>query len=93
MKPSNEFCISFLKGSGWLDNHDEEVRADERLKVIAEISREMRLLYGNEYDKQIRAEEEDKRANLLAFICKKYNIPLMDMNCTVTEWEELKENK
>lgn len=31
----------------------------------------------------------DERASLLAFICKKYDIPLIDMNCTVDEWEEL----
>lgn len=28
MKPSNEFCIAFLKASGWLDNHDAEVKAE-----------------------------------------------------------------
>lgn len=28
MKPSNEFCINFLKASGWLDNHDKQIRAD-----------------------------------------------------------------
>lgn len=55
----------------------------------------------DEYEASIRteaieeyeADKEDKRANLLAFICKRYNIPLMDMNCTVEEWEELKEKK
>ena len=44
-----------------------------------------------EHDKQIRAEVIDERAGLLAFICNKYNIPLLDMNCTVDEWEQLKE--
>lgn len=23
---SNEFCINFLKASGWLDNHDEQIK-------------------------------------------------------------------
>lgn len=42
---------------------------------------------------QGRADAIEERASLLAFICKKYNIPLVDMNCTVDEWEELKEQK
>lgn len=28
MKPSNEFCVAFLKASGWLDNHDAEIKAE-----------------------------------------------------------------
>lgn len=28
MKPSNEFCINFLKASGWLDNHDKQIKSD-----------------------------------------------------------------
>lgn len=39
MKPSNEFCINFLKASGWLDNHDKQIRADaieECIKTIIE---------------------------------------------------------
>lgn len=42
---------------------------------------------------QGRADAINERASLLAFICKKYDIPLVDMNCTVDEWEELKEQK
>lgn len=36
---------------------------------------------------------DDERSSLLAYICKKYNIPLLDMNVTVDEWEEMKEKK
>lgn len=36
---------------------------------------------------------DDERSSLLAYICKKYNIPLLDMNVTVDEWEEMKEQK
>lgn len=43
-----------------------------------------------EYEKG-RADAIDERANLLAYICKKYNIALLDMSCTVDEWEQLKE--
>lgn len=32
----------------------------------------------------------EERPKLLAFICKKYNIPLVDMNATVDEFEELR---
>lgn len=28
MKPSNEFCVKFLEASGWLDNHDKQIRKD-----------------------------------------------------------------
>ena len=40
---------------------------------------------------QGKADAIDERASLLAFICRKYGIPLMDMNCTVDEWEQLNE--
>lgn len=40
---------------------------------------------------QGRADAIEERASLLAYICKKYNIPLVDMNQTVDEWEERKQ--
>lgn len=40
------------------------------------------------YDKDY-SDAIDERASLLAYICKKYNIPLVDMNCTVDEWEQM----
>ena len=40
---------------------------------------------------ELREEFEDERASLLAYICAKYKIPLVDMNNTVEEWEENKE--
>lgn len=35
MKPSNEFCINFLKASGWLDNHDKQIRKEERIETTS----------------------------------------------------------
>ena len=34
MKLNNEICISFLRGSGWLYNHDKEIAISERNKAI-----------------------------------------------------------
>ena len=34
MKLTNEICISFLRGSGWLYNHDKEIAISERNKAI-----------------------------------------------------------
>ena len=34
MKLTNEICISFLQGSGWLYNHDKEITISERNKAI-----------------------------------------------------------
>lgn len=45
----------------------------------------------DEIREELREEFEDERASLLAYICAKYKIPLVDMNNTVEEWEENKE--
>ena len=34
MKLTNEICISFLRGSGWLYNHDKEITISERNNAI-----------------------------------------------------------
>ena len=34
MKLTNEICILFLQGSGWLYNHDKEITISERNKAI-----------------------------------------------------------
>ena len=34
MKLTNEICISFLLGSGWLYNHDKDITISERNKAI-----------------------------------------------------------
>lgn len=34
MKLTNEICISFLRGSGWLYNHDKEITISEHNKAI-----------------------------------------------------------
>ena len=39
MKLTNEICISFLRGSGWLYNHDKEITISERNKAIDDFVR------------------------------------------------------
>ena len=34
MKLTNEICISFLRGSGWLYNHDKEITISEHNNAI-----------------------------------------------------------
>lgn len=50
--------------------------------------KEQPIIY--DIDKIIADVIDDERASLLAYICRKYNIPLLDMNVTVDEWEEQK---
>lgn len=42
--------------------HDKQIRAE----VIAEISRELHLLYGNEYEKKIRTDEQDRILSIVS---------------------------
>ena len=37
MKLTNEICISFLHGSGWLYNHDKEITISEHNKAIDDV--------------------------------------------------------
>lgn len=62
MRPSNEFCIKFLEASGWLANHDKQIREE----VITEISKEMKLLYKNEYESKIRTDTINECIRTLA---------------------------
>ena len=39
MKLTNEICISFLRKSGWLYNHDKEITISERNKAIDDFVR------------------------------------------------------
>ena len=41
MKLTNEICISFLQGSGWLYNHDKEITISERNKAIDDFVKEI----------------------------------------------------
>ena len=41
MKLNNEICISFLRGSGWLYNHDKEITISERNKAIDDFVKEI----------------------------------------------------
>ena len=41
MKLTNEICISFLRGSGWLYNHDKEITISERNKAIDDIKEKL----------------------------------------------------
>ena len=44
MKLTNEICISFLRGSGWLYNHDKEITISERNKAIDDFAEEVKEL-------------------------------------------------
>lgn len=70
--------------------HDENTRACENCQYDDGNSDLIGCAMNFAYQKG-REDAIDERASLLAYICKKYNIPLLDMNCTVDEWEELKE--
>ena len=37
MKLTNDICISFLRGSGWLYNHDKEITISERNKALDDL--------------------------------------------------------
>ena len=41
MKLTNEICISFLRGSGWLYNHDKEITISERNKAMDDFVKEI----------------------------------------------------
>ena len=57
MKLTNEICISFLRRSGWLYNHDKEITISEHNKAIDDFVKALRIEYSpvsdemqNEYD-------------------------------------------
>lgn len=81
-----------------LSKEAEELYSKVREEVIAEISREMRLLYGNEYEKQIRAEVLIKFAeHLLDYDTPLTNEDIIDELCFFIDRNEvenwLKEQK
>ena len=39
MKLTNEICISFLQGSGWLYSHDKEITISERNKALDDFAK------------------------------------------------------
>ena len=45
MKLTNEICISFLRGSGWLYNHDKEITISERNKALDDFIEKVELKY------------------------------------------------
>ena len=45
MKLTNEICISFLLGSGWLYNHDKEITSSERNKALDDFIEKIELKY------------------------------------------------
>ena len=45
MKLTNEICISFLRGSGWLYNHDKEITISEHNKAIDDLRNELKNHY------------------------------------------------
>lgn len=52
------------------DNGYQQGRAD----AIAEISREMRMLYGNEYEKKIRTDAIDELSDLIDILLWNYDV-------------------
>ena len=42
MKLTNEICISFLRGSGWLYNHDKEITISEHNKAIDDFAEQLK---------------------------------------------------
>ena len=49
MKLTNEICVSFLRKSGWLYNHDKEITISERNKDIDDFGSKMYYLRLTEY--------------------------------------------
>ena len=45
MKLTNEICISFLQGSGWLYNHDKEITISEHNKAIDDFAKALTTMY------------------------------------------------
>lgn len=70
------------------EHFSKQIRED----AIAEISREMRVLYGNEYEKQIRADAIEKcKQILLDAIARDGKTKCYEYMVAVNEMEQLKE--
>lgn len=37
MRLTNEICVSFLTGSGWMQNHDKEIIQKTRKEIMTEV--------------------------------------------------------
>ena len=71
MKLTNEICISFLRGSGWLYNHDKEITISERNKALddfvrfasdmptVEVDGEIRPMWLEEMAEQLKVGEQN----------------------------------
>ena len=60
MKLTNEICISFLRGSGWLYNHDKQVIDDfvkfaNTMPTVEEEDGEIRPMWLEEMAEQLKA--------------------------------------
>lgn len=75
MKLTNEICISFLRGSGWLYNHDKEITISERNKALDDFVRfantmptveteggEIRPMWLEEMAEQLKAGGKNERS-------------------------------
>lgn len=64
MKLNNEICISFLRGSGWMRNHDEKVKNEiidkfaERIKESLEINNTCNMIDINIIVQELKEEEQ-----------------------------------
>ena len=78
MKLTNEICISFLRGSGWLYNHDKEITISERNRSIDD--------FGSKLEKdvlftldRIRSYERNKAIDDLVQKVKEHQYVLSDV--------------
>ena len=62
MKLNNEICISFLQGSGWIQNHDEKVKNEiidkfvERIREMVEINNTCNMIDINIVAQELKEE-------------------------------------
>ena len=64
MRLNNEICISFLRGSGWLNNHDKEaiddfVKFANTMPTVEEEDGEIRPMWLEEMEEQLLEEIRD----------------------------------
>ena len=62
MKLNNEICVSFLRGSGWIQNHDEKVKNEiidkfvERIREMVEINNTCNMIDINIVSHELKEE-------------------------------------
>ena len=62
MKLNNEICVSFLRGSGWIQNHDGKVKNEiidkfvERIREMVEINNTCNMIDINIVAQELKEE-------------------------------------